>query len=135
MINETELMSALSPDRRDLHCDLLTREKNITDLQAQTIVNKHRNALLSRDIIDDSEPDPDYDAANDAMLADLKDIPNIVFGCDDVFFQVEDYLTTYALRASDDASDDYHAPLDALLKYLEERKTRGGAAFKELVAA
>jgi hypothetical protein len=52
------------------------------------------------------------------MLPTLSEIPKIIFGVDSTFFQVEAYLTTYILGASDDACDDYHAPLDALLAYL-----------------
>jgi hypothetical protein len=109
-----------SPDRRQLHRELSAKEKKITDPVARAIVNKHRGALLAMDKIEGSGPD--YDAAVDAQLIALTEIPKTIFGCDAVFFQVEDYLTTYVLGASDEMCDDYHAPLDALLAYLAQRK-------------
>jgi hypothetical protein len=109
-----------SPDRRKLHRDLSAKVKKIIDPEVRAIVNKHRLALLAMDKIEGSGPD--YDAAVDAQLLALTEIPKIIFGCSDVFFQVEDYLTTYVLGASDEACDDYHAPLDALLAYLTQRE-------------
>jgi hypothetical protein len=109
-------MSELSAERRKLHRELLAREKAIYDPKARAIVNKHRLALLAMDKIEGSWPD--FDAAVAAMLPTLSEIPKIIFGVDSTFFQVEAYLTTYILGASDDACDDYHAPLDALLAYL-----------------
>lgn len=109
-----------SPDRRKLHRDLSAKEKKITDRGARAIVNKHRLALLTMDRIEGSGPD--YDAAVDAQLSVLAEIPKMLFGCDATFFQVEDYLTTYVLGASDEMCDDYHAPHDALLAYLGERE-------------
>jgi hypothetical protein len=120
MNNVVEAISELSPDRRKFHRDLSAKEKKITGPGARAIVNKHRLALLTMDSIEGSGPD--YDDAMDAQLLALSEIPKIDFGCDAVFFQVEDYLTTYILGASDDACDDYHAPLDALLAYLAQRK-------------
>jgi hypothetical protein len=109
-----------SPDRRKLHRDLSAKEKKITDPGARAVVNKHRIALLTMDRIDGWGPN--YDAAMDAQLLDLAEIPKIIFGCDATFLQVEGYLTTYVLGASDELCDDYHAPLDALLAYLAQRK-------------
>jgi hypothetical protein len=109
-----------SPDRRKLHRDLSAKEKKITDHGVRAIVNKHRVALLAMDKIEGSGPD--FDAAVGAQLLALSEIPKIDFGCDAVFFQVEDYLTTYILGASDEACDDYHAPLDALFAYLAQRE-------------
>jgi hypothetical protein len=121
MTNAVEAISELSPDRRKLHRDLIAKEKNITDPGARAVVNKHRLALLTMDSIEGSGPD--YDDAMDAQLLALTAIPEIIFGGDATFFQVEDYLTTYTLGASDEMCDDYHAPLDALLKYLAERES------------
>jgi hypothetical protein len=120
MTNAIEAIREPSPDRQKLHRDLTAKEKNITDPGARAVVNKHRLALLAMDSIEGCGPD--YDAAMDVALIDLNEIPKIIFGCDAAFFQVEDYLTTYILGASDDACDDYHAPLDALLAYLAQRK-------------
>jgi hypothetical protein len=120
MTNAVEEISEPSPGRRKLLRDLIAKEKNITDPGARVIVNKHRLAFLAMDSIEGSGPD--YDDAMDAQLLALSEIPKTIFGCDAVFFQVEDYLTTYVLGASDEACDDYHAPLDALLKYLAERE-------------
>jgi hypothetical protein len=113
-------MSELSAERRKLHRELMAREKEIVAPKARAVVNKHRLALLAMDSIEGWGPD--YDAAMAAESAALNEIPKIIFGGDSTFFQVEAYLSTYVLGASDDACDEYHAPLDALLAYLGERK-------------
>jgi hypothetical protein len=113
-------MSELSAERRKLHRELMAREKEIVDPKARAIVKKHRLALLAMDNIEGSGPD--FDAAVAAMLSTLSGVTKMPFGGDATFFQVQAYLTTYILGASDDACDDYHAPLDALLAYLSERE-------------
>jgi hypothetical protein len=73
-------------------------------------------------MMDSPDTGPVWQAALDAESDGVKKLRNTPCCSDDVFFKNETFLTRYTLWSSDEMCDDYHAPLDLLLKYLNERR-------------
>jgi hypothetical protein len=110
-------MNKLSPDQRKIYHDLRAAEKDITDPRVRAIANKHRRTWL----VMHSSDGPALEDAVKAQCVALEELAETPCGCDDVFFQKEDYLTT-CISVLDPADNDFHCVLDAVLAYLSERQ-------------
>jgi hypothetical protein len=132
MSKKSEAMRELSPERRKAHRKLRALMEEMTDPRSRAIADKLCRARLVIDsMMDSPDEGPVWQAAIKAEEDGVKKLRKAPCGSDDVFFQNQAFLTYYVLWAHDEMCDDYHAPLDLLLKYLNER----GRAIETKVAA
>jgi hypothetical protein len=122
MSKKSEAMRELSPERRKAHRKLRALMEEMTDPRAGAIADKLCRARLVIDsMMDLPDEGPVWQAALKAESDGIKKLRKTPCASDDVFFQNQAFLTYYTLLAYDEMCDDYHAPLDLLLKYLNER--------------
>jgi hypothetical protein len=117
MINEAELMIALSPDRRQFHRELRALEEKLAEPRVRAAANKHRRSLL---LMHGTMSAPD-DAPVWGESAALKDLVETPCGSADVFFQKAEYLTLY-ISVLDPGVEEIHAVTDSVHAYLLERE-------------
>lgn len=122
MINETEVMTKLSPDRYEIHADLCAGEKEIIDPRLLSFANKHRCALLNIHGMEHSVDDgPVWDAALQAETDAMEEIVEMRCGSVAVLIEKCRYLAPYVAWV-DPGCEEAHAITDAALALLSERE-------------
>jgi hypothetical protein len=119
MNNEAELMSELSPDRRQFHLDLRDLAEEI-EPRVQAVTKKHLGALLNmHGMLNSPDVGPVWDAAMKSESDTLKELVETPCGSHAVFIQKLRYLTLY-ISILDPDVDEIHAVTDAVHAYLLE---------------